>query len=170
MIGTALIVSFLIPMVEEVVQPAGGKQFEDVLRTLMALVILGPLVASMITLIAVGLALNRRVTVWIDPTLHWFRRNNMWPPQPWGRRSPLELQISLSMGLWLLVALIVLVTMGLHPQAGLPFGDGAKLIIMMACLIAGPAMVLWLRERILEAIVASEPMDCWDADRVLHEF
>ncbi|MFO1091888.1 MAG: hypothetical protein U0992_01055 [Planctomycetaceae bacterium] len=96
--------------------------------------------------IAAVVAWHSRSRVWVDPTLHLFRRTRSWPPEPWGRN-----QVRLTATLGIAFHLFFWLILPIHIAVG--FRDWAVWSSLPLGLPAG-----WF---IAQRIAARTPEECW---------
>lgn len=103
----------------------------------------GILLLAVVPLIGVLNARAYNVKVWVDSSIHYFRRNNHWPPQASGFNS--------AMGL-LFPALLVPMVM----TAIVTFTWG--IWWLMTCVL-GEGIYIWI---LFRGVTARHPGDCWE--------
>lgn len=103
----------------------------------------GIMLLAVIPLLGVLCARFYRVKVWIDSSIHAYRRANVWPPEPDGVNS--------TMGL-LFPALMVPITM----TAIVTFRGG---VLLLLASVFAEGILLW---SLFRGVSARTPYECWD--------
>lgn len=165
--GTAIVLTFVLSSAVAAQQQGqpGGAQMNQLFGVLLFLMVFGPFLSTGATLLAIAFAWRMGVRIWIDRTLHWHRRNRVWPPRPWGENS-IHRQITLSLGLVLLISTIVVIAVAFSRQPLPAMGEQIRVLTFAGSLVGGAAATLWLRERILRDVCARYSEECWMAGSI----
>jgi hypothetical protein len=129
------------------------------------LAMVGFLLSSAVSSLAVFSALRHRVRVWVGPEVHWAREEQVWPPQAVARRRPTSNRTKAI----LLSALITASTFGgmvlLLPISFLISRNFESPILsfafMMLSMIGVPILILAFLDQVGTRMIAPTPEMCW---------
>lgn len=116
--------------------------------------------ATISTYIACGLAWKRGLKIWVDSSMTWSRKHNVWPPEPYGTNKLHPL---------LLAAGVVAVTASLVfgiiagvalAEQGLIQGGWVVITVMMALILFAGGLLM-VTEHLAKTICPSHPSGCW---------
>lgn len=138
----AFIITGIILIVAVVMGQRGQKMPRGLFFTAMTSAA-GIMLLAVIPLIGVLCARLYGVKVWIDSSIHDYRRGNIWPPQPTGINSAMGL---LFPALMVPITLTAIVTfkLGFLPLLASVFGEG---------------ILLWY---LFRGVSARTPYECWE--------
>jgi hypothetical protein len=122
--------------------------------------------STLATGIALVLALCSRIKLWLDPGVHWARRDNLWPPPDYPQVRTNKA------GRVVLTALILTIfTAGFIALIAVAIGMGAQranpgsLLLLLATLLllmfGGPIAILAGRDVLGRRVFATTPSECW---------
>lgn len=116
--------------------------------------------ATISTYVACGLAWKRGLKIWVDSTVTWSRKNNVWPPEPYGgnKLHPLLLAAGI-VSVTASLVFGILFGVALAEQRILP--DGGVVIAVMFVLIVFATGLLMVTDKLARTICAPLPTGCW---------
>ncbi len=138
-----------------------GLPGAEILGTLFSLWISCGL-ATLFTWLACFLAWKRGVKIWVDSTITWSRKHNVWPPTPYGTNKlhPLMLAAGVvAVVVSLIVGIVAGVSLAEHNNLQ---GNGGLIVlgvILFLILIAGGMLII--TERLSKSICPSHWSGCW---------
>ena len=138
--GTILILAVSFAKNGKFVAPRG-------LRDVGLTALIGITLLAIVPLIGVMHARIYRIKVWVDSSIHEYRRHNVWPPQASGFNATMGL---LFPALLVPVVLTALITIHLGIWS------------LLAC-VFGEGLYLWM---LFRSVAAHEPADCWELETV----
>ena len=158
--GLMMIIAFVHGSIEG--KPAPGAAPPPGLMGCVMTMLVGFLLSSVVSSLAVASALRHRVRVWVGPEVHWARKDGVWPPQSARRRR--------DSGNWARVILLsALITNSVFslaiplafafPNPRLPTNVGVSLL--MGFMLGVPVLILVLLKALSERMIAPTPEVCW---------
>jgi hypothetical protein len=144
-------------------------QFMAVVLTLF----FGFLFSALTTLVGTGIALHRRVRIWLSSAIHRDRIEDVWPPLFVFSSGVNHLNRLLTAALLTLtfpvsIAFTVWLGIAIEKQDGPPAAQRepdmsliAFLGVLLGSLIGLPVIILVAKEWILKRVAAQTPLECW---------
>jgi hypothetical protein len=142
------------------------RQFVGAILT----VVVGFVLSSLATGVAVVVALRWGVRLWLHPAVHAARTEDRWPPQAAGAgqvnrtgRAVVTMLVVVVFPVLILIPVMVAAAL-IRPG---PPGNGANgpalvfTLCMMAGLVGGSAAVLAVKDLLVRKVVAASPEECW---------
>lgn len=118
--------------------------------------------SSVTTWLAMILGWRSSQKVWLDPSVRLSRRQKEWPPAPVGKNQ-LSRVVTSSLVFLCVISLILSVVL-LVQMADLAGGPGFTVLAPVASIIFSGFVILGGRNRILTAMSARAPEECWSID------
>jgi hypothetical protein len=161
---------FVLALMDPALLGQGGQglaKLQVQVITICVVMLLGVVLSSIITLMAVGFAWISKSRLWIDPSVHQARLENLWPPSDFGcspKNNKAERLVSLSLLMlgvpfWFIVAAAL-------TFAAVFAGDRATtlaLIFAFLGVIVIPVTCWALRNLFERTVFASLPSACWNS-------
>lgn len=123
--------------------------------------------SSMTTYVAMVLCWWGKLRVWIDPTVSYSRKRNLWPPRPTGENQISRvittslILLALAMIIGSVVVIAAMGRRGQHP--------GPLVFVPMIAIVLSALLIMGGRERILKSLAADTPLECWNNTPVAPE-
>ncbi|MCA9068074.1 MAG: hypothetical protein KDA84_04090 [Planctomycetaceae bacterium] len=124
--------------------------------------------ATFSTYIACGLAWKRDLKIWVDSSITWSRKNNIWPPEPY-RTNKLH-PLLLAAGVVAVTASLVFgIIIGVALAENGILQGGWVVIFVMLMLIFFAGGLLMVTEFLAKKICPGHPSGCWNPEESLSE-
>lgn len=116
--------------------------------------------ATISTWIACGLAWKRRLKVWVDSSISYSRKNDIWPPEPFGTNKLHPLLLAAGV-VAVTASLVFGIIIGVALAEGQKVQGGWVVIGVMLGLILFAGGLLAVTEYLAKTICAPHSSECW---------
>ena len=125
--------------------------------------------ATLSTWIACFLAWKRGLKIWVDSTVTWSRKNNVWPPEPFGSNKLHSLLLAAGV-VAVTASLVFGIIIGVALAENQNIKGGWIVIFVMMSLILFARGLLMITEHLAKTICPPHPSRCWDPGEVIEPF